>query len=86
MAVRLILYQQQDWRSSAILNPDDAKLFLRGLAEAKKTIHLLQGLKGAVIPSKIDSVGIDHLNMLTSCGLQMLDRQVQTDAIPLRHD
>jgi hypothetical protein len=74
-----------DWRNCAILNLDDAKTFRHGVAEARKTVHLLQtiyrlqGIENAATTLKLDSAGVDHVRMLTSCGLQLLYRQFKGD-------
>jgi len=67
-----------DCRNCAILNLQAAKTFRNDVAEARKTVHLLQtvyrlqGIENAATTLKIDSAGIDHVRMLTSCGLRLL--------------
>lgn len=73
-----------DWRICAILDLD-AKLFRDGIVDARKmsqqlkTIYRLQGIENAATTLKVDSVRLDHVYMLTSCGLQMVYRQIKGD-------
>lgn len=74
-----------DWRSCALLDLDDAKLFRDRVAKARKTSHQLkmiyslQDIENAATTLKVDSVRIDHVYMLTSCGLQLFYRQTKAD-------
>ena len=74
-----------DWRNCAILNLENAKAFRNDVAEARKTVHLLQtlyrlqGIENAATTLKLDSASIDHVRMLTSCGLRLLYDQFKGD-------
>lgn len=66
-----------DWRNYAILNGDDAKPFRETLAEVRSIVPQLQDLDNVTTNPEMDMVGIDPVNMLTSCGLRMLYRQAK---------